>query len=194
MAFFIPLPGRLQAIQQARAELERRPLYLDTETTGLEGTDEIIEICILDHDGTALVDSFVKPRQRIPPDVVRIHGITDTLVQDAPAWPDLWEQVYAALHERQVAIYNADFDLRLMKQSHTQYEMQWDLPDDSFFCLMKLYARFYGEWNSRYRDYRWHSLEAAAQQCGIPLPPRVHRAREDAQLARAVLHHIAGQG
>ncbi len=184
---------RTRVIREAQAELRLQPLYLDTETTGLDETDEIIEISILDHDGIVLVESFVKPTQRIRPEVVRIHGITDTMVKHAPTWPEVWEQAAARLGNKHVVIYNADFDLRLMKQSHAKYGIRWELPDDPFCCAMKLYARFYGEWNSRYGNYRWHSLEAAAQQCGIPLPPQVHRAREDAELARQLLQYIARQ-
>lgn len=187
------LSERRQVIQEAQIELRRQPLYLDTETTGLEGTDEIVEICLLDHDGTVLVESFVKPKRRIPPDVVRIHGITNEMVKGAPAWPEVWEQVAARLGGKHVIIYNADFDVRLMQQSHAKYGMPWNLPADPFCCAMKLYARFYGEWNYRYGNYRWHSLEAAAQQCGIPLPPQVHRAREDAELARQVVQYMAKQ-
>ena len=51
----------------ARGWLARRPVYLDTETTGLGRDDEIVEIALLDHDGTALADLRVKPRKPIPP-------------------------------------------------------------------------------------------------------------------------------
>jgi DNA polymerase III subunit epsilon len=184
--------SRAAAIHQARAQLARQPIYLDTETTGLGDGDQIVEICILDDEGKILIDSLVRPTGGIPSDVVRIHGITTEMVRDKPPWSEIWPAARAALDGRSVAIYNADFDLRMMRQSHRRYGLEWNVAEDAFFCLMKLYAQFYGEWSSRYGGYRWHSLEAAALQCGIPLPSHVHRAREDAELARALLHHIAG--
>ena len=39
-----PPPIRQRAIQTAQKILAAQPIYLDTETTGLENSDEIIEI------------------------------------------------------------------------------------------------------------------------------------------------------
>ncbi len=181
--------ARRQAILQARAEIQTRPVYLDTETTGLDNDSQIVEICILDSDGAPLVDTLVKPRGAIPADVIRIHGITNEMVADAPAWPDVWPCVSAALDGRRVAIYNAEFDLRMMQQSHRKHRLRWEAGFDCF-CVMQLYARFYGEWNSYYRSFRWQRLENARHQCGLRLP-NAHRAHADALLARAVLHYMA---
>jgi DNA polymerase III epsilon subunit-like protein len=89
-----------------------------------------------------------------------------------------------------VGIYNSEFDLRMLKQSHQKYWLNWQLPEENFFCIMKLYARFYGEWDARRGSYRWQSLDQAGRQCRIPLP-NSHRAKDDALLARALLQHIA---
>ena len=183
---------RQAAIFEAKREVSHKPVYLDTETTGLEGMDQIVEVCVLDYDGTVLIDSLVKPAGSIPSGVSRIHGITNDMVKDAPTWPDLWPQVKAALADRRVAIYNAEFDVRLMKQSHRKHQMSWELPNDLFCCVMKLYARFYGQWDSARGSYRWQNLESAGRQCKIALP-NAHRAHADTLLARAVLQYIAGQ-
>lgn len=176
--------SRNSAVQRARDFLAARPVYLDTETTGLGGWDEIVEMCILDHDGTPLVNTLIKPTQRIPLEVVRIHGITDEMVREAPAWPDVWPQVATVLRGRQVGIYNADFDLRMMTQSHRRHSLGWQDPGMQAFCIMRLYADYYGLG-------RWQSLEMAGSQCRIRLP-NAHRALADTLLARAVLHHMAG--
>jgi DNA polymerase III epsilon subunit-like protein len=77
-----------------------------------------------------------------------------------------------------------------MRQSHQKYWMDWRFPEHNFFCIMKLYAHFFGEWDARRGSYRWQSLDQAGKQCGIPLQ-NVHRAKEDALLARALLLHMA---
>lgn len=179
------------AIAQAQIELNKQPIYLDTETTGLKQTDQIVEICLLDHDGTVLLDSLVKPTVKIPPDATRVHHITDAMVADAPTWPELWPQLEPILAQRRSAIYNAEYDLRLLQQSHRAHGLMWSTPVSSF-CVMKLYAQFRGEWNSRSRSYRWYSLEDARRQCGLDLP-NAHRACADTLLTRAVLHWLAVQ-
>jgi DNA polymerase-3 subunit epsilon len=183
--------NRRAAIALAQIELNKKPIYLDTETTGLKDYDQIVEICLLDHDGSIAFQSLVKPTVKIPPDATRVHHITDALVSTAPTWPEIWPQVEAVVTVRRIAIYNADYDLRLMQQSNRAHGLAWSTPI-SHFCIMKLYAQFRGDWNSRAGNYRWHSLDDARWQCGLDLP-NAHRAQADTLLARAVLHYVAAQ-
>lgn len=182
---------RRAAIAQAQIELNKKPIYLDTETTGLTDYDQIVEICLLEHDGSTAFQSLVKPTVKIPLDAARVHRITDALVSAAPTWPEIWLQVEALLTSRRVAIYNAEYDLRLMRQSHLAHHLAWSSAI-SHFCIMKLYAQFRGDWNSRAGNYRWYSLDDARSQCGLDLP-NAHRAQADTRLARALLHHVAAQ-
>ncbi len=184
---------RKPIIARAQKLLARRPVYLDTETTGTHKTAEIVEICLVDHDGGVLLDSLVKPGRQIPRDVIQIHGISNAMVQDAPTWPEIWPRVQATLAGRCVGIYNASFDLRLIKQSHRQSHMAWQAVGATYFCIMKLYAEFYGDWNDYRRSYSWQSLEKAGQQCGLALP-NTHRAKADTLLSRAILRHMGGKG
>jgi DNA polymerase-3 subunit epsilon len=181
---------KMDAVQRARQLVQNNPVYLDTETTGMGPTAEIIEIAVVDHDGSLLFQSLVKPKGQIEPDAMRVHGITPAKLEGAPNWKEVWPQVEAVLAGRQVGVYNSEFDLRMMKQSHQKYWLSWQFPESNFFCIMKLYARFYGEWDARRGSYRWQSLDLAGQQCRIPLL-NSHRAAEDARLARALLRHIA---
>jgi DNA polymerase III subunit epsilon len=183
-------PSRQEAINLARAEVARMPVYLDTETTGLAATDQIVEICVLNHDGQVLVDSLVKPLGRIPVSAASIHGITDDMVKDAPTWAELWPAVESILSAQRIAIYNSEFDIRLMQQSHRRHGIKWRVPATQFLCIMQLYARYFGQWDSRRASYRWHSLESAGRQCRIALP-NAHRARPDAVLARALMRYMA---
>jgi DNA polymerase III subunit epsilon len=183
---------RQRAIQTARKIVEANPVYLDTETTGLERNDEIVEISIIDDEGQLLFGSLVKPSQPIPYTATSIHGITNEEVQNARTWPAVWPEVRSAMFGRLVVIYNEAFDLRLMQQSHSRYRLPWR---DKFqtFDLLKLYAEFRGVWDANRRSYRYHSLANAGQQCGISLP-NAHRSTADTLLTRAVLHFIADCG
>ncbi len=183
---------RWDAIREARQILARQPVFLDTETTGLDEQAEIIEISVVDHDGAVLLDTLVRPQGQVPLEASRVHGLTDAHLRQAPTWDRVWPQVQQVLRGRVVAIYNADYDVRLMRQSNARYGLPWALPDTEFVCIMKLYARFRGERNRRTGDYRWWKLEQAGRHCRIPIP-NSHRALEDTRLARAVLQHIAAQ-
>ena len=182
---------RTEAINTARARLAQHPVYLDTETTGVGPGDEIVEIGIINEDGAVLFETLVKPVGQISLEARRMHGLSEDMLASAPRWMVVWPKVEAVLAGRTVCIYNADFDLRMVQQTHAKYKMRWSVPEGtSFFCAMKLYAQFYGEWNPRTGDYRWQSLDNAARQSRILLP-NSHRAVADCLLTRALLHYIA---
>ena len=185
-----PLTVRQRACELARQRLQMQPLFLDTETTGVRSIAEVIEICLLDHMGEVLLDSFVRPRHAIPPASTQIHGISSAMVATAPTWAELWPQVQAIIENRPIGIYNIDFDLRLLKQSHHHAGLIWPSIQFDPFCIMQIYAQFYGEWDLHRNAYRWQSLEKAGHHFNLSLP-NSHRAKDDALLARAVLHQIA---
>jgi len=183
------LTPRLQAVQLARQIIAKNPVYLDTETTGLEKQDEIVEIAIIDDMGEILFQSLIKPSQPIPAATSRIHGITDVMVQKAPAWPVAWMQIRPLLVNRLIVAYNSEFDQRMMQQTHTRFRMPWKDPLN-FVDLLRIYAQFHGEWDPIRRSWKYHSLEKAGKLCGIPLP-NAHRAAADTLLTRELLHHIS---
>lgn len=183
--------ARQQAIAFARDKLREKPVYLDTETTGLERSSEIVEISVVDDDNQVLFSSLVRPSQPIPAAATHIHGITDSMVQDARPWPVIWSLARSFLIGRPVIIYNAEYDLRLMQQSHMRYRLPWRENLNSI-CAMQLYAQFRGEWDSYRRSYRIFKLEDAGRASRISLP-NAHRADADALLTRALFHYIAEQ-
>ena len=185
--------ARRKAIEAAKKIVGMDPVFLDTETTGLDQNAEIVEVAIVAADGQALVNTLVKPERPIPREATQIHGITNKDVADAPTFARVWqERLQPILARGPVVIFNAPFDLRMIKQSLRRYGLA---PEGikAATCLMKLYAEFREEWNAARGNYRWQTLENAARQCRLELPADLHRALGDAFLARAVLHHMASQ-
>jgi DNA polymerase-3 subunit epsilon len=182
--------ARREAIQEAQRLLKAYPLYLDTETTGTGPNAEVIEVGVVDNQGELLYSSFIRPRGPIELEAMQVHHITAEMVSDAPDWTEVWPSLRSVLVGHRIGVYNSDFDVRLIKQSLTRAWIRWDLEDHNFFCIMKLYARFAGDWDQKRGSYRWHSLDAAGRQAGISLS-NTHRAVDDARLARALLHYMA---
>ncbi len=181
---------RRSAILEAKALIESNPLYLDTETTGMHFTSEVIEIGIIDDQEQVLFDQLVRPRGKMDPAAGRVHGISLEMLASAPTWEQVWPKAESILTGKRVGLYNAEFDLRLMRQSHNHAWLTWVLPESNFFDIMKLYARFYGDWDPFHKSFRYQSLEIAGRQCGIRLP-NAHRAVDDCLLTRALLHYMA---
>ena len=89
-------------------------VFLDTETTGLDHSAEIVEIAIVDHDSIVLLESFVKPKNKIPADATAIHGITNEMVKNAPTLKQLTPKIRAAVRGKILAIYNSEYDMQYL--------------------------------------------------------------------------------
>lgn len=129
---------------------------LDTETTGLGNTAEVIQIAIVGADGRTLLDTLVRPIGPIPPDAIAVHGITNAMVDGAPSYSDVHPTLQALLSGRLVVCYNAAFDRRMLRQSAfrnqtSELAARWD-------CAMEQYSRFVGRWSSRHGHYAWQPL------------------------------------
>lgn len=173
--------GRERAVQWAREVLARDDLLvLDTETTGLDRAAQIVQIAIIDRAGAVLLDSLVKPTCPIGLGAAAIHGITAAMVQDAPSFAALLPAFRALVAGKRLVIYNADFDMRLLRQSATACGVA--LPRVDTDCVMHAYAQFVGRWNSRRGGYRWW-----------PLPGGDHSALGDARACLAVIRRMAGE-
>ena len=180
---------RQKAIQTAKQIIQAQPVFLDTETTGLNQSDEIIEICVVDAAGQTLLNSFVRPSKPIPVDAMGIHGINDAMVQDARPWPEVWLKVRPLLSGKLFVAYNAEFDLRMMRQSYEQYRLPWR-ENLQPYDLLKLYSKFRGIWDTSHRNWKYFSLDEAGKHSGIALP-NAHRALADTLLARELLIFIS---
>lgn len=157
-------------------------LILDTETTGLDDGSEIVEIAVINAYGEPQINTLVRPTKPIPPEVTDIHGINNEMVQKAPSWVDVRPHVLGALSGRDVIVYNASFDLEMLQrtdQAHGMPMRSWLLGARTWWCAMREYAVFHGEWNEYRKSYRWQQLSAAARQCQLYDVANAHRALAD---------------
>jgi DNA polymerase-3 subunit epsilon len=93
-----------------------------------------------------------------------------------------------AIAQRQVVVYNADYDQRIL--SYCCQMCEFPFPLSRWDCAMKAYSTFVGERSGHSRGgYRWFKLDQAAAAFGIN--PGGHRARADAEVCRLVVHAMA---
>ncbi len=179
-----------KVLERARQVSKLNPIFLDTETTGVGLYDLVIEVGIVDFDGTTLYDGLINPQRPIPAESSKVHGISDEMVKDSPTMRDAWPDIEPILRARAIGIYNADFDYRLMKQSVDHVGLPWSLHRKQTFCMMNMFAAWYGEWNRRANNFRSQKLEFAGSFCGINLA-NTHHAVDDAKLTAALLRYLA---
>lgn len=167
-----------------RQWLATEPLFLDTETTGLDSRAEIVELAVVNAQGEVLIDTLVKPCRTIPQEVTNIHGITNKMVKNAPDWHDIYQKVSSILCGRNVITYNASFDARMIGQNCLHYRLP--LISANYFCAMEMYKR-------HTYNHKWIKLNEAARECGVELPEERHRALADTLMCLGIVQEV-GRG
>lgn len=154
-------------------------LIVDTETTGLDGAAEVVQIAVVGADGCVLADTLVKPLGDIPQEATAIHGLDAAAVSNAPTWVDVYPQLSDLLNGRLVLAYNASFDARMISQTCALYNLP--TPTADWECVMELFAAHAGMWSGYHDSFLWHKLAEACRMRGIT-PQNTHAATGDALL------------
>jgi DNA polymerase-3 subunit epsilon len=130
---------------------------LDTETTGLHNAQPV-DIGVIDLLSKVLVTLRVKPSIPITQGATDVHGITNQDVKDAPSFADIFDDFCWAIGDRTLLIYNAPYDLGVLRNACRAYGLTY--PDFQAECVMLQYSEFVGEWNHRYGNYKWQKLQS----------------------------------
>jgi hypothetical protein len=133
-------------------------------------------------DGGTLFQSRIKPTIPIPPDAARYHGITDADVAACPTFAEAWPGLLRALSGRHICAYNADYDMRMLRQSLSAQAglaahgiTGWTPQAARHHCVMLLFAAFYGDWSMRHGNYRY---KKTIFRCRIFRTPALAGARQ----------------
>jgi DNA polymerase-3 subunit epsilon len=167
-------PTSLATLEEVLAGADRLAV-IDVETTGLYRSDRIVEIAIVTIDRTGRVidefDTLVNPFR--DPGPAWLHGVTATMLVDAPGFDDIADHVAARLNGAVVVAHNLRFDSRMVGQelSHAGIDVDWGAGLDT------LYATGY-------------KLEVACAKYGIR-NEGAHRALFDARATGQLLMAVA---
>lgn len=165
-------------------------VVLDTETTGLE-RGEVVQIAIVESTGDVLFDVLVKPVNPIPRDATAIHGITNEMVAGSPSFALLVPSIRDALVGRNVVVYNAVYDRKMLHQSAEAAginKTDWKVISQ-WWCAMEAFAEIYGDWNDYRQSFRWQKLSRACRYYNIPVE-NAHSALADAQMTLEVCRRM----
>jgi DNA polymerase-3 subunit epsilon len=161
------------------------PLVLiDLETTGANPVgDRITEIAILRIEGGEIVarwESLVNPQRAIPSMIVRLIGISDAMVADAPTFAELAPHVRSLLEGAVFVAHNARFDYGFICNEFERIGEAFEAP---VLCTVKLSRALYPE-------HHRHGLDALIARHGLVCDAR-HRAMGDAEVLRQFTQQVA---
>ena len=146
---------------------------LDIETTGGQYNEEgITEIAIYKFDGHEIVDQFislVNPEKPIQPFVVKLTGINNAMLVNAPKFHEVAKRIVEITAGCVVVAHNAVFDYRILRTEFRRLGFDFNAKN---LCTVELSQRLLPEQPS-------HSLGKLVRALGIPMADR-HRASGDA--------------
>lgn len=181
--------------------------FFDTETTGLERDDRVIEIAVVDgKTGGALVDTLVFTDREIAPGAEAVHGIGCDQLVGAPSMDEvIIGQLLPLFVDRPGCAFSLAFDRRLIAQSCDERYHELFVPttwmgDEAAtprmdVCAMELANRHlvkdHGVWDEDNARFRRLSLARCCEIAGVQFTGKAHRALADARATRDLIKKIA---
>lgn len=157
----------------------KRPIYYDTETTGLRPSqDRIIELAAYDPLQEKTLAELINPGIPVPEETTAIHGITDGMLTGAPTFAEVAERFNAFCSGDVVLIAhnNEKFDQPFLYYEYCRAGALF--PSWSMIDSLK--------WARKYRpDLPRHTLQFLREVYNIE-PNKAHRALNDV----FILHQV----
>ncbi len=167
-----------------------RSVLFDTETTGLDPLtgDRVLEFAAIELENDLPTERrfhrLIHPQRDIPDEVVRIHGITNDAVRDAPRFEEVADDILAFLGDGKLIAHNAPFDFGFMNAEFARIKRPGLDRARMVDTLLLAKARFPGMPNS---------LDALCRRFGIDLSERSsHNALLDCKLLAEVYVELTG--
>lgn len=161
-------------------------IMLDFETTGLSPDygARITEVAALRLEGDKIVDRFVSLvncNVRIPAEITQLTGITQAMVDSAPAASKVVPELVKFIGCDALSAHNASFDAKFLQAESARLKL---VPSYAqLICSVKLSRRVFPGMSS-------YNLSALANALGIRFKSAAHRAEADAEVSAKLILKI----
>lgn len=155
----------------------------DLETTGLDASDEVVELGYYDLMGTTGLataggtQSFVRPSRSIPATASAIHHIIDEDVKDAKPWADTWRLLLVTPDDGEELIFAAHMASYERQYLDPLIQVKWI---DTWRCALR-----------QWPEMESHKLQALRYALKLPADPMLamppHRALPDSYVCGLLL-------
>lgn len=170
---------------QDRSLTEETYIVFDVETTGLSATyNQIIELGAVKMKNGEIVDRFAElanPHEPLSEQIVKLTGITDEMLKDAPEIDDVLKRFYQFVGDGTLVAHNARFDMGFLEVGFKKLGLTLENPVIDTLEL----ARFL------HPQLKNHKLNTLCKQFNIELVNH-HRATDDAEATAHLLWKLIG--
>jgi DNA polymerase-3 subunit epsilon len=157
-------------------------VVFDTETTGLlpDSGDEIVQIAAVrivngKRVAAEVFDTLVNPARTIPASSTAVHGITQTMVADAPDIATAGRAFHKFAEGAVLIAHNAPFDMAFLRRHEAAIGARFDHP---ILDTVLLSAVVFGQ-------HEIHSLDALTHRLSITIPEEARHTAIGDSLATA---------
>lgn len=194
---------RGEAIAWARRILaDPAVVILDSETTGIDGDVDFLQLAVIDRAGETLFNRRVRPAESVEREyqdgqgtyrpqpwepieisdgAYAVHGIKAEDLEGESTFSEVWPELQKVLEGKRVVVYNSNYDLDVLKQVRHRYDLGEAGIKESE-CAMLAYAKYVAQWSPYRRSWTWHRL-----------PDAEHGALADCRATLAVIRRMASE-
>jgi len=136
-------------------------------------------------DGSITEDYYtlVDPEVRFDPFNIRLTGIDENKVAQAPTFPELWPRIEPMMSGGILVAHNAVFDMGVLKHCLQDYGIAWK-PSVKYMCTVQM--------GRKLQPKMRHNLDYMCQYYGIELDH--HHAGSDSQACAKILLRYFEEG
>ncbi len=173
-AYFVnDVDDRVVVHGETDASFDDEIVCFDIETTGLNKKYEVIieigAVVLKNGEITETFNTFVSPGRLLSPEIIRLTGITDEMLEGAPSQKEALEAFLAFAGDRPLAAHNADFDMGFIAAGCRKYGLPFHNSSvDSLILAQNLLP-----------DLGKYKLDIVAEHLKLPAFNH-HRASDDA--------------
>lgn len=105
-------------IEQIKKD-NQKIIIIDTETTGVFNTDEILQLSIIDANGNTILDQYYKPEHHYSwPQAQKVNNISPAMVKNMPTFKEKLPELQKIIDQYEIlAGYNFKFDIRMLNNA-----------------------------------------------------------------------------
>ena len=164
-------------------DLDSEIVCFDLETTGLDKRREVIieigAVLLKNGEVTDRFNTFVSPGRILDPQIIRLTGITDEMLEGAPSQKEALEAFLAFAGDRPLAAHNAEFDMGFVSEGCRKFGIPFKNPSvDSLILAQNLLP-----------ELTKFKLDIVAEHLDLPAFNH-HRASDDAATVAYMLPHF----
>lgn len=157
-------------------------VMFDTETTGFSPSkDRLVELGAVKIENGQIISRtnwLINPGRKIPDRVIKVHGISNEMVQDKPGFAQVYPEFLAYIGDSILLAHNARFDVDFVRAEILRAGQP--LPSNATVDTLKLFRKWYPDAPS-------HKVGVLIDFIGIQKGEALHRGDVDAEMQSVIL-------